>query len=73
MTFEIDEASRQLILLALAIMVANHRPGFDYAAGLAAERLGGRQLWEEFRRLNTTDEPDGRNAGFSQLDYGGES
>jgi hypothetical protein len=50
-TLEITEESRQLILLALALMATGPRPGFDYAAGLAADQLHGREMYEHFKEL----------------------
>lgn len=50
-TVTISEEDRQLVLLALALC-ALLRPGFDYAIGETAERFGGRDLVNEFKRLN---------------------
>ena len=50
-TFEITEEARQLLLLALALMVSGPRPGFDYVASEAAELLGGREMYEHFKQL----------------------
>lgn len=52
-TFEITEESRQLLLLALALMVTGPRPGFGYAAGLAADQLHGRGIYEDLKKLHT--------------------
>lgn len=46
-----DEADRQMVLLSLALCTLL-RPGFHYACGEIAERLQGRDMFEEFRRLN---------------------
>lgn len=51
MTLELDEADRQLVLLALALMVLL-RPGFDHAAGLVADQMDGRLMMNWFKQLN---------------------
>lgn len=49
--FEITEEARQLLLLALALMVSGPRPGFNLAASKAAEMLHGRGMYEHFKLL----------------------
>jgi hypothetical protein len=48
----LDEGDRQMVLLALANL-ALLRPGFDFAIGLIAEKLDGKEMCEEFKRLNS--------------------
>lgn len=55
MTCEIEESERQMILLALAIL-SLRRPGWHYAAGGAAEKLNGREMFEKFRSYNPQEE-----------------
>jgi hypothetical protein len=45
------ESDRQAMLLALATL-ALHRPGWDYMLGEIAEKLRGREMFAEFKRLN---------------------
>jgi hypothetical protein len=51
-SFHLDESQRQLALLALAIL-SLRRPGWDYALGELADTFAGRNLFEEFKRLNS--------------------
>jgi hypothetical protein len=54
MTVEIDEAQRQLVILALAILSLD-RPGFEFACLEAANEFGridAQEMFKEFRRLN---------------------
>ena len=55
--FTIAEDQRQLLLLALALMVTGPRPGFDYAAVLVADALHGREIFEHLKEIvaNETD------------------
>jgi len=74
-TLEISEEARQLMLLALAVLVAGDlhgpRTGFDHAAKLAAAELRGVQMYEHFKLCNT-DEADGTKAD-QPVELGGES
>lgn len=47
----ITEDDRQMILLSLALCTLL-RPGFYYACGNIADQFQGREMFEEFRRLN---------------------
>jgi hypothetical protein len=49
--YHMEESDRQATLLALATL-ALHRPGWDYMLGEIAEKLQGRELFTEFKRLN---------------------
>lgn len=51
MTLELDEADRQLVLLALGLMCLL-RPGFAHAAGLVADQMDGRLMMNWFKQLN---------------------
>jgi hypothetical protein len=51
-TFTINEESRQLIILGLAL-TAIQRPGFHHACRAAAETLQGASMFDEFKRSNT--------------------
>lgn len=46
----IDEAQRQMLLLAIGWLVIE-RPGWDYMAGEMAELLHGREMFETFKQL----------------------
>jgi hypothetical protein len=46
-----EEGDRQLVLLAIAELSLS-RPGWDYALGLIADQLQGREMYDEFKRLN---------------------
>lgn len=46
----VEEGDRQMILLALAKLWAE-RPGWEYAIGLLADKLRGRQMLEEFHKM----------------------
>jgi hypothetical protein len=56
MTVEIDEADRQMILLALAKLTIE-RPGFLYSCSELAARFSGRDVFESFRRLHCGEGP----------------
>jgi hypothetical protein len=59
MTVTFDESDRQAILLAIATLNL-HRPGWTYYLGEIADKLQGRAMFEEFKRLNNdriTDAP----------------
>lgn len=47
----LDESDRQMLLLALGNL-ALLRPGFDFACGLIAEKLDGKEMYEKFKELN---------------------
>jgi hypothetical protein len=47
----LDESDRQLVMLALAILSLD-RPGWHWTLGRLAEIYSGREMFEEFRRLN---------------------
>ena len=51
MTYEMEECDRQATLLALATL-ALHRPGWDWMLGEIAEKLRGREMFDNFKRLN---------------------
>jgi hypothetical protein len=51
MTIEIGEAERQTLLLALAELALS-RPGWDEHLGEIADAFLGREMFDEFRRLN---------------------
>jgi hypothetical protein len=55
---QIDEADRQLILLALASLALLRR-GFDGALGRIADNLQGREMFDEFKRCNKDLREDG--------------
>jgi hypothetical protein len=46
-----EEGERQMILLALAELALS-RPGWDYALGGIAEQFEGREMFEDFKRIN---------------------
>ena len=46
-----EESDRQAVLLALATL-ALHRPGWDWMLGEIAEKFHGREMFENFKRLN---------------------
>jgi hypothetical protein len=48
---EIEEGDRQMILLAIAELSLS-RPGWDDALGRIADQFMGREMFEEFKRLN---------------------
>jgi hypothetical protein len=49
--YSMEESDRQATLLALATL-ALHRPGWNWMLGEIAEKLQGRQMFDEFKRLN---------------------
>lgn len=49
---KVEEGYRQMILLAIAELALS-RPGWDYALGEIAESFRGREMFEEFKRLNS--------------------
>ena len=51
MKIEIEEGQRQMILLALAELALS-RPGWDWTLGETAEKLQGREMFEDFKRSN---------------------
>lgn len=51
MRFDIDEADRQLAMLALATL-ALERPGFNDALGRLADKMAGYATFRELKRLN---------------------
>ncbi len=65
MTFDIDESDRQMLLLSLGLCVLL-RPGFDYACGEIAEKLGGRAMFEDFKRFNPNVKPQGPPDGSAR-------
>jgi hypothetical protein len=48
---KIEEGDRQMVLLALAELSLS-RPGWDDALGRIADQIFGRELFEQFKRLN---------------------
>lgn len=46
-----DEGERQMLLLAIAELALS-RPGFNDTLGEIADKLHGRQQFEEFKRVN---------------------
>lgn len=56
MNVELEEEDRQFLLLGLAL-TARLRPGFDYAAGEIAKKLGGEQMFTDFKKYNANVEP----------------
>lgn len=56
MNFELEESDRQMLLLSLALC-ARLRPGWDYAAGEIAKKLGGEQMFTDFKKYNDNVEP----------------
>lgn len=46
-----EEGNRQLVLLAIAELALS-RPGFDHALGLIADQLGGREMFDGFKRTS---------------------
>ena len=54
MTTELDESDRQMIILSLALC-SLLRPGWNYAAGEIAKKLGDLDLkmYEDFRKYNS--------------------
>jgi hypothetical protein len=48
--FVIDEAQRQMLLLAIS-WLAVERPGWDFMAGETAELLHGREMFESFKDM----------------------
>lgn len=47
----VDEGEQQMILLALAELALT-RPGFEYAIGVIAEKLNGKEILESFMASN---------------------
>jgi hypothetical protein len=50
-TVTLDEGERQMLLLALA-QLALDRPGWEWTLGELAEKYQGREMFNEFMRLN---------------------
>jgi hypothetical protein len=62
-----DDADRQMLLLAMAEL-ALRRPGWNWTLGRLAERLGGRDLFEAFKKTSAdTVQPDGLRAAAERV------
>src|SRR3989442_563155 len=68
--YSLQEEERQLIVLSLALC-ALLRPGFESAVGNIAEKLDGRDMFNEFRRLNADVVSPQAMLRLLQEDYSG--
>jgi len=51
MTLDLAEPERQMMILAIAELALS-RPGWDHTLTELAEKLNGREMFEELKRLN---------------------